>query len=356
MRAPAVRRSPSIVRLLLPVIAALGACRTMPDTLVYEGGSGPGAGKHIVFVAGDEEYRSEEALPCLARILAVRHGFKCTVLFSTSPQTGEIDPENRAHIPGLSALDEADLLVLFTRFRRLPDEDMARIARWVEGGGPLIAIRTATHAFEYEDGSASAFARYDWNGGPPWPGGFGRQLLGETWVAHHGRHGGESTRGVAATAASEHPILRGVSDVWGPTDVYAVGALPDDATVLLHGLVLAGMSPDDAPVDDGRNAPPMPLVWTRERAIESVQRSADGQGPKIRHEQRIVCSTIGASVDLRSEDLRRLFVNAAYWCLGMADAIPERSNADLVGEYEPTMFGFGTHRRGVKPQDLALPR
>ncbi|HEY0549200.1 MAG TPA: hypothetical protein VGF13_06325, partial [Verrucomicrobiae bacterium] len=50
------------------------------DWVEYEGKSGQG--KHIVFLAGDEEYRSEEALPQLAKILAQRHGFKCTVLFS----------------------------------------------------------------------------------------------------------------------------------------------------------------------------------------------------------------------------------------------------------------------------------
>ena len=43
--------------------------------LEFEGKSGPGKGKHIVFIAGDEEYRSEESLPMLAKILSQRHGF-----------------------------------------------------------------------------------------------------------------------------------------------------------------------------------------------------------------------------------------------------------------------------------------
>ena len=38
--------------------------------LVFEGADGPGKGKHVVLVSGDEEYRSEEALPQLAKILA----------------------------------------------------------------------------------------------------------------------------------------------------------------------------------------------------------------------------------------------------------------------------------------------
>ena len=55
--------------------------------VVYDGGDGPGKGKHVVLVCGDEEYRSEEALPQLGKILATRHGFKCTVLFAIDPRT-----------------------------------------------------------------------------------------------------------------------------------------------------------------------------------------------------------------------------------------------------------------------------
>ena len=83
-----------------------------------------GHGKHIVLVSGDEEYRSEEALPQLAKILSSEHGFDCTVLFAIDPKTGLIDPNYRQNIPGLGALKNADLLILFTRRRNLPDEQM----------------------------------------------------------------------------------------------------------------------------------------------------------------------------------------------------------------------------------------
>ena len=75
--------------------------RAADPWVVYQGGDGPGKGKHIVLVSGDEEYRSEEALPQLGKILAQRHGFKCTVLFAVDPATGTIDPNNRRQIPGL---------------------------------------------------------------------------------------------------------------------------------------------------------------------------------------------------------------------------------------------------------------
>ncbi|MDH4241355.1 MAG: hypothetical protein OEW48_17490, partial [Phycisphaerae bacterium] len=69
--------------------------------VVFEGKEGLGRGKHIVFVTGDEEYRSEDSMPQLAKILAVHHGFKCTVLFAINKETGEIDPKTVDNIPGL---------------------------------------------------------------------------------------------------------------------------------------------------------------------------------------------------------------------------------------------------------------
>src|SRR6184192_4279794 len=94
------------------------------DWIVYEGKEGPGVGKQIVFLTGDEEYRSEEGLPMLAKILAVRHGFKCTALFSINATDGTIDPVVQTNTPGMDALDSADLCVMALRFRELPDAQM----------------------------------------------------------------------------------------------------------------------------------------------------------------------------------------------------------------------------------------
>ena len=131
--------------------------------VTYEGNEGLGKGKHIVLVSGDEEYRSEEALPMLAQILSKHHGFKCTVLFAIDPQTGEIDPENQTNIPGLEQLQTADLMVLFTRFRELPDEQMKYIDEYTQGGKPVVALRTSTHAFQYKRNMESPYAKYSFN-------------------------------------------------------------------------------------------------------------------------------------------------------------------------------------------------
>src|SRR5438045_8971489 len=100
------------------------------DRVVYQGHSGPGSGKHIVFLSGDEEYRSEESLPMLAKILAVRHGFKCTVLFSINPSDGVIDPVTVTNIPGMDALHSADLCVMALRFRAMREAHMSHVVSY----------------------------------------------------------------------------------------------------------------------------------------------------------------------------------------------------------------------------------
>jgi len=278
----------------------------------------------------------------LARILATRHGFKCTVLFSTDPAKGTIDPVNQVHIPGMDQLGSADMVVVFLRFRELPDADMKHFVDYVNSGKPLLGIRTATHAFSYERNKQSPYARYDWRN-KDWPGGFGQQVLGETWVDHHGKHGFESTRGILNPALQDHPILRGVTDLWGPTDVYTVTHLPSDAKVLVHGQVLTGMKPSDPPLAGPKNNPLMPLIWLRDYKGETGKTS------------KIITTTFGSGVDFQNEDLRRVVANSCYWALGLVDKIPAKSNVDYVGTYEPLYFGFGKFKPGVKPADLVAP-
>ena len=228
----------------------------------YKGSGGPGSGKSIVFLSGDEEYRSEEGLPMLAKLLSQTHGFNCTVLFSINEKTGEIDPETPNNIPGLASLKEADLLVMLLRFRELPDEQMAHIIDFIHSGKPVIALRTSTHAFKYVKDTASPFAKYDCeNKDPSFLGGFGRQVLGESWVAHHGDHGVEGTRGLIDSQLANHPVLKGVSDIWGPTDVYAVGELQGDPSVLVWGQVITSLEPRDKP---NSLKTVMPVVWLNE--------------------------------------------------------------------------------------------
>lgn len=273
---------------------------------------------HIVLISGDEEYRSEEVLSQLARILNKHHGYKCTVLFALDTD-GTINP-NKSNIPGLAALKTADLMCIFTRFRNLPDDQMQHIDEYVESRKPIIGLRTATHAFSIPE--KSRYARYHWQSKiPGWEGGFGRTILGETWVDHHGRHGVQGTRGRIAKDV-KHPILTGISDgsMFGTTDVYTAHP-PKDVTVLVQGEVTESLKPESKAVAGKKNDPMMPIAWTRE---------ADNR--------RVFTTTFGSAADLESEGVRRLLVNAVYWCLNQT--VPESSTVDIVGKYTPSAYGF----------------
>ena len=324
--------------LLTPLIALCSwTIAYSADRAVYRGTDGPGRGKQIVLLAGDEEYRSEEALPQLAKILSQRHGFTCTVLFSINPATGEIDPKTTNNQPGLEALKSADLCIIALRFRAWPDEQMKQFADYYLSGKPIIALRTSTHAFNFGNASKTTYGKYHWQS-KEWPGGFGKQVLGETWVAHHGAHKKEATRGVIEPGAKTDPILRGVEEIFGTTDVYTANP-PPDATILVRGQVLTGMNASDPPVAGRKNDPMQPIVWTREPQNEAGKRN------------RILTTTMGAATDLESEGLRRLIINGAYWALGMEAIIPEKSDVRLVGEFKPTMYGFDGFIKGRKPED-----
>jgi type 1 glutamine amidotransferase len=338
-----------MLRIALPTsVMLIIACATTARAdhheqwVVYEGGDGPGKGKHTVLVGGDEEYRSEESLPQLGKILAKRHGFKCTVLFAIDPKTGEINPDVNNNIPGLEALKTADLMIIATRFRNLPDEQMTHIVDYLDSGKPVVGLRTATHAFEIPAGAT--YAKYGRNyAGKDYEKGFGKQVLGETWVAHHGKHGSQSTRGILAPDARDHPIVRGLKDgdIWGPTDVYTVTVpLPGDSKPVVLGQVVEGMNPEDKPAEGEKNNPMMPVAWTK------TYQGKDGKSG------RVFTTTMGAATDLLSEGTRRMIVNGVYWTLGMEDQIPAGgTDVTLVGEYNPTKFGFKGFKKGVRPAE-----
>lgn len=318
----------------LVVLAAL-SCDN-PNSVTWEGTSGPGKGKHIVFIAGDHEYRGEESLPALARILAKHYGFTCTFVVTTDPKDGTIKPGSN-HITGLEVLKEADLMVVFLRFQDWPDEQMQHFVDYLETGKPVIGLRTSTHAFKIKSGKT--FARYS-NGykGEEYKGGFGEQVLGEEWVGHYGRNHKQSSDLILEKGALEHPVLRGVKDPHAMCGGYKAFP-PKDATVLARGRILNGMKPGDPP-DTSKEE--MPVAWVREYTAEKSGKKG-----------RVFTTTHGASEDILSDGFRRMIVNAHLWCLGMEEAIKPDNPIGFVGPYNPVTFNFGGHRKGVKPSDIA---
>jgi hypothetical protein len=334
------------VRALLALLlgVTLSPLRAAETSVTYAAKPGAGQGRHVVLLAGDEEYRSEEALPMLAKILSQRHGFKCTVLFSVDAD-GTINPKATKSLSNPAALDSADLVIMSLRFRAWPDEDMARFDKLLRAGKPIIALRTSTHAF---NGLAKGGPWESWNYNSQ--GGFGKRVLGETWVTHWGRHKVEATRGVIEPAQREHPVLRGVTAIFGDTDVYEAYP-PPDAELLVRGIVLQGLTPDSPPAtyrkaratdkqEQGVNDPPMPVVWTRQHRNDNGTTN------------RVLTTTMGSATDLEDEGLRRLLVNAVYWGLDLS--VPARADVAVVDEYVPSFYGFDGFRKGLRASDFEL--
>ena len=310
--------------------------------LTYAGGEGPGKGKKIVLIAADQEYRSEQSMPMMAKILSTHHGFDCTVLFAVNDK-GEVDPTmpvypekgqklKEHHIPGLEQLASADLVIFFTRLLTLPMAERELIVKYVDSGKPFIALRTTNHGFHASLPYKINGKQVDW----------GNQLLGGSFMEHHGRYHADSTRGIIVPEQKDHSILIGVTDVWGPSDVYRTykkgGSLPADCTALIWGQPLMGRKHDDAP---NPKLEPLPVAWFKN------WQTSDGKTARVFH------CTMGSGTDFECADLRRLVINAGYWGMGMESAITATRSVDVVGTYKPLETGFDYKNMGVVPKPIA---
>lgn len=295
-----------------------------------------GRRKHVVLIAAEQEYRSEQAMPMLAKVLAEHHGFDCTVLFSVN-KDGDVDPtlpapfkekDRRHKIPGLEYLKDADCLILMSRFMHLDDDQMQHVYRYLDSGKPLIALRTANHGFQR-----------NWNYKVNGKSVSLRDLLGGSFMGHHGGWHRESTRGVLVESQQTHPILNGVENVWGTSDVYRCHGerftFPDDCTALVLGQPLVNLKPD-APANSKKE--PLPVAWIKTW-------KGNGSNPS-----RIFHFTMGSAEDFENAGVRRMTINAVYWGLGMEDSIDPDRSVEIVGEYEPLKPGFNYQKLGVKPR------
>ncbi len=304
--------------------------------LTYAGGEGPGKGKRIVLIAADQEYRSEQSMPMMAKILSQHHGFDCTVLFAVNDQ-GDVDPTMPVypekgkelkphHIPGLEQLATADLVIFFTRLLTLPMGERELIVRYIDSGKPIIALRTANHGFHAALPYKINGKQVDW----------GNDVLGGSFMEHHGRWHADSTCGTIVPEQKDHPILIGVSDIWGNSDVYRTykkgASLPANCTALVWGQPLMGRNHDDAP---NTALEPLPVAWFKN------WQTSEGKSALVFQ------STMGSGTDLQSAGLRRLIINAAYWGMGMESAITPTRSVDIVGTYQPLESGFDYQALGV---------
>lgn len=308
--------------------------------LTFEGGEGPGKGKHVVLITADQEYRSEQSFPMMAAILAKHHGFHSTVLFGVNdkglvdptmpvyPKKGEEDQFKSHNIPGLEHLATADLVIFKTRLLTLPEDQKQNIVKYIDSGKPFIVVRTGNHGFRGNLPYKIDGKQIKW-----------RDIIGGAFMSHHGNWHRDSTRGDIVKEMKDHPVLKGVEDIWGPSDVYRTykegEGLPEGCTALVYGQPLIGREKGGA---DNPKKIPLPVVWYKNWTTSSGK------------EARVLHSTMGSAKDLESEGLRRLIVNGVYWGLQMEEKISPTSSVAYTGEYKPLPSGFAYEKLGVIPQ------
>jgi type 1 glutamine amidotransferase len=235
----------------------------------------------IVFVTGDHEYSSEATMPLLAAELEKNYGFRTKVLKAHPDQNAE------RNIPGMEALDEADLAVFFLRWRQLPAEQLAPIERYLKSGKPVMGFRTTTHAFNYPAGHElarwNAFGEFALNAPPGWGG-----------KAQHTHYGHNSSTDVTIVPeAARNPILTGVAPAFHVRSwLYRVR--PDYPTAGSTPLLMGkAVNPDKAAVEN-------PVAWTGTNASGG----------------RVFMTTLGHPEDFGQEPVQRLVINAMHWSLG----------------------------------------
>jgi len=302
--------------------------------VVYQGDKGPGVGKNIVFIATDHEYRGEESLPALAKILAKTYGFTCTVIFALDDQD-HILPGG-SNLKGLEILEKADLMVMFMRFANFSDDQMQHIDNYLMRGGPIVAFRTSTHAFSNKGNEKWGHYSWDYNGPKTsWKDGFGELVLGETWVSHYGTNHKQSSKLIIEESQKLQPIMVGVKDMWVQSGAYTTYP---KGIVLARGQVLNGMTPASEP---DKTKELLPVAWVRDYQIDGGKKG------------RSFTTTHGASEDILNEGFRRMVLNSVFWAMKMEKKIKPDNNIAFVGPYKPTTFNFSGYKVGVKPADLA---
>jgi len=288
---------------------------------------------HIVFVIGDEEYRSEESMPMLGKILNRELGAKITLCYSLD-SAGNVDPNRLDHIAGLEALKDADLMVMFTRFRALPREQADLIVNYVESGKPVVGFRTSTHAFFYDKDSSMMHLNNEWP----------TRVFGQQWITHHGHFadGNNPLTSVSILPDAKTPILNGIQPFEAYSWLYHVDGgdwkLYGDSKPFLQGRSLRSGHEEKGALD--KFPLTNPVAWTKTYTGTS---GLSG---------RVFFTTLGHPYDFKIENMRKLALNGIYWALGREADIPETGvNAALTGTYEPNNSGFGDKfKPGLKPE------
>lgn len=278
---------------------------------------------HIVFVIGDEEYRSEESMPMLGRILHRELGAKISLCYPLD-SNGYINPNVNTNIAGLEALKTADLMVVFARWRELPKEQAKLITDYAESGKPMAGFRTATHTFMYKTDSSMFHLNNEWP----------TKVFGQQWITHHGHFddGRNPLTDVYIMGDSKTPILNGFKPFQAYSWLYHVNggdwSLQGNCVPFLEGKSLKSSHEMKGELD--KYPLTNPVAWTKTYVGSSGNAA------------RVFFTTLGHPYDFKDESMRKLAIQGMYWALGLESKIPKKGiDVSFVVPYEPNNSGFG---------------
>lgn len=230
----------------------------------------------VLFLIGEDEYRTWETLPVFAQDDLAWRGFDVRVIRE--------DAQDKHAFPGLvEAMPAADLLVVSSRRRALTPPALAALRAHLEQGKPLVGIRTASHGFAVRGEERDTLVG---RGLVEWPE-FDAEVLGGNYRGHHGV--GPVTTLAVAEGATGHPVLTGLDTTeWkGHASLYRSGPLRPGCHPLLVGSI--------------PGQPAEPVAWTR------------AYGPRA---ARVFYTSFGHVEDFADPAFRRLLLNGMLWALG----------------------------------------
>ena len=230
---------------------------------------------NLLIIMAEREYKTDQTLPAFAQ-KHLGHLFKVDYVHASETE--------RNDLPGIEAIDEADIILVSVRRRLLPSAKMKLLLDFAGNGKPIVAIRTASHAFAMRKKGEWKDDLVEWSG-------FDHKIIGGNYTGHHGN--GPRVALSSPAGAKVHPILKGVdlSKLQGCGSLYKTAPLAKSARELVRGTI------------EGKT--PEAIAWTNKTSFGG----------------RVFYTSLGHVDDFAQPGMNILLRNALCWAAGLP--VPE---------------------------------
>ena len=237
----------------------------------------------VVFVSGSFEYDSDVSLGAYEGWLEANFDVEVTLLKANGWED----------LPGLEALETCDTALFFTRRLKIAGEQLERVKAYLDGGKPIVAVRTASHGFQ-------GFLEFD------------AEVAGGNYKNH--LQNGPSQELMVSKGAAGHPILEGVGRIRSIESVYRTGPLAPDTQELLRVKTMDGKEP---------------IFWMRgkDKDGKDIYKDADHPAAWTREHKggRVFYTALGGVEDFENAAFQRLIATALFWTAKQAPVAKPQS-------------------------------